>query len=406
MAKTKVAIVKGSTKPDEKQVDDIVRKAIELAGGLTDIISSGNTVLIKPNLVWASPPETGTTTDPRICKTIANMVRELGAKPIIAESSIVASDTEEVIQVAGYGKLREEGYQVIDLKKKGIEMVKVSIPKGKALKEVSLPKIVLDADVIISVPKMKTHDNAKVTLSLKNMKGVLPDTYKRKLHHVFGVFQGVADLCTLVKPAFAVVDGIIGMEGLGPADGDPVEMGLIIAGKDPVAVDAVTSAVMGFEPEEWGCIAAAAKSGIGTADLNKIEVIGEPISKVQRRFKRVEEAMEEIPFPEGFQILMDEKTCSGCRNAVTEVLMAVKDANQLDRAAGWTVIAGKLDKLPDVDREKLLLIGACNTKFRNVGFFVEGCPPNNRDVVRGMSCMDIDVVTGIDVDAVDAMGEV
>ena len=406
MGKTKVAIVKGPKQPDEKQIDTIVRKAIEIAGGLTDIISPGDTVLIKPNLVWASPPETGTTTDPRICKTIANTVRELGAKPIIAESSIIASDTEEVIQVAGYGKLREEGYEVIDLKRKGIETVKVPIPKGKALKEVTLPKVVLDADVIISVPKMKTHDSAKVTLSIKNMKGVLPDIYKRKLHHVFGVFQGVADLCTLVKPALAVVDGIIGMEGLGPADGEPVEMDLIIAGKDPVAVDTVTSAVMGFEPEEYGCIDAAAKAGIGTADLNKIEVVGEPISKVQRRFKRFEEAMEEMPFPEGFQLLMDEKTCSGCRSIVTEVLMAVKDANQLDRAAGWTVIAGKLDKLPDVDRKKLLLIGACTTKFRNEGVFVEGCPPNNRDVVRGMSGMGIDVVTGIDVDAVDAMGEV
>jgi len=405
MAKAKVSIVKGSKQPDEKQIDTIVRKAIELAGGLAGIVKPGNAVLIKPNLVWAAAPETGTTTDPRICKTIANMVREIGARPIIAESSIVASDTEEVIQAAGYGKLREEGYEVIDLKGKGIEMVKIPIPKGKKLKQVSLPKLVLDADVVISVPKMKTHDSAKVTLALKNMKGVLPDIYKRKLHHVFGVFQGVADLCTLVKPALAVVDGIIGMEGVGPADGDPVEMGLIIAGKDPVAVDTVTALVMGFAPEKEGCIAAAAKAGIGTDDLNKIDVVGEPVAKVQRRFKRVEEALAEMPFPEDFQLLMDEKTCSGCRNIVTQVLMAVKDAGQLDRAAGWTIIAGKLDRLPDVDKAKLLLVGACTAKFKNEGVFVEGCAPNNRDVVRGMSGMGVDVVTGIDITVIDAMGE-
>ena len=162
---------------------------------------------------------------------------------------------------------------------------------------------------------------------------------------------------------------------------------------------------MGFEKEEYGCIDAAAKAGLGTADLNKIEVVGESIAKVQRRFKRVEEALAEIPFPEGFQLLMDERTCSGCRNIVTQVLMAVKDANQLDRAAGWTVIAGKMDRLPDVDRKKLLLIGACTTKFRNEGIFVGGCAPNNRDVVRGMSGMGIDVVTGIDISVIDAMGE-
>jgi len=405
MAKTKVSIVKGPKNPDEKHIDASVRKAIELAGGLADMIKPGNSVLIKPNLVWAAAPETGTTTDPRICKTIANMVREIGAKPIIGESCIVASDTEEVIQVAGYGKLRDEGYEVVDLKGKGIEMVKVPIPKGKKLKEVFLPKIVLDADVVISVPKMKTHDQALITLSLKNMKGILPDIYKRKLHTTFGIFQGVADLCTIVKPDLAVVDGIIGMEGLGPADGEPVEMGLIIAGKDPVAVDTVTALVMGFEPMEYGSINAAAKANIGTDDLTEIDVVGEPVAKVQRRFKRASEAIAEMPFPEGFQILMDEKTCSGCRNTVTAVLMAVKDAGQLDRAAGWTVIAGKLDQLPDVDKAKLLLVGACTAKHKNEGIYVAGCAPNNRDVVGGMRGMGIDVVTGIDVTAIDALGE-
>ena len=405
MEKTKVAIVKGSKKPDEMEVEAMVRKAIELAGGLTNIVSPGNTVLIKPNIVVAKPTESGAVTDPRVCKAIANMVREVGARPIIAESSMIGTDTEEAIQVDGYGKLREEGFEVIDLKKKGIETVKVPVPEGKSLRKVTLPKIVVDANVIISVPVMKTHDQAEVTLSLKNMKGVLPDVFKRKFHHVFGVFQGVADLCTVVKPALAVVDGIIAMEGLGPTDGDPVEMDLIIAGKDPVAVDAVTSAVMGFENPEFGCVEAAVKSGVGTADLNKIEVVGEPIAKVQRRFKRAKEALEALPFPEGFQLLMDEKTCSGCRNSVTEVLMVVNAESQLERAAGWTVIAGKLDKLPDVNKEKLLLIGACTTKFKNEGVFVEGCPPHNRDICRGLHHTGIDILTGMDIDSIDAMEE-
>jgi len=406
MAKSKVAIVKGAKQPDERQIDATVRKAIDLAGGLADIVKPGNTVLIKPNLIWAATPETGTTTDPRICKTIANMVREIGAKPVIADSSLVTTDTEKVIQKAGYGKLRDEGYEVIDLKKKGLEMVKIPVPKGKDLKEVVLPKLVLDADVIISVPKMKTHDAAKVTLSVKNMKGVLPDVYKRRLHHVFNIFQGVADLCTVVKPDMAVVDGIIGMEGVGPADGEPVEMGLIIAGKDPVAVDTITALVMGFEPETEGCIAASAKAGIGTDDLNEIDVVGEPVAKVQRRFKRVEEALAEMPFPEGFQLLMNEKTCSGCRNTVTAVLMAVRDAGQLDRAAGWTVIAGKLDRLPDVDKSKLLLVGACTAKYKKEGVFVAGCAPLMRDVVRGMSVMGIDEVTGVDATVLDSVDDV
>jgi uncharacterized protein (DUF362 family) len=378
MGKNVVSIVKMPKKPSEKEIDASVRKAIELAGGLTDIIFRGNTVLIKPNLVVAHPPETGTTTDPRVCKSIANLVREIGAKPIIAESSAAGVDTEEAFKVAGYSRLRDEGFEVIDLKKQ--ETTKVSIPKGKSLKEVSLPRVVVDADVIINVPKMKTHDNVLVTLSLKNMKGVLPDTFKKKFHTTFGVPQSVADLHTVVRPALAVVDGIIAQEGMGPMFGTPVEMSLIIAGRNPVAVDAITSVIMGFKPREDQIIDAAVKSGIGTADLNEIKVVGESISNIQRRFKSADETALEV-MPEGFQLLLGEKACSACRNSVTYALMTMKNRNLLDKAAEWTMVVGKIDKLPEVDREFLLLAGKCTSRFKSRGVFVDGCPVSSWDVV-------------------------
>ena len=374
MKTAKVAIVKGVKKPSEKEIDASVRKAIGLVGGLDDIVKGGDLVLIKPNICFTKPSESGATTDPRICKTIANMVKEKGARPVIAEASLVGTDTEECIKASGYNKLREEGYEVIDLKK--METTKVSVPKGKVIKELILPKIVVDANVIISVPKMKTHDNALVTLSLKNMKGVLSDSYKKKFHNTFGIFQGIADLMTVVRPALAVVDGIVAMEGFGPIDGDPVEMGLIIAGKEPVAVDAVTSAVMGFKPQDDGCISAAAESGIGIADLAKIQVVGESVATVQRKFKRAEESLNEMisSFPEGFRLIVGEKACSGCRQVVLSTLLVLQKRGMLDRAKGWCVITGKIDKLPDVDKEKLLLAGDCTTKFKNQGKFAKGCP--------------------------------
>ena len=293
MKKSVVSIVQGREKPGDKEIDNYVRKAIELTGGLTDIISRGDTVLISPNLVLAQPPETGTTTDPRICKTIADMVKEIGAETIIAESSAVGVDTEEAFKVAGYNKLRHLGYRVIDLKKE--KTIRIPVPKGKVLREVTLPRIVVEANAIISVPTMKTHDQTTVTLSLKNLKGLLPDTLKRKFHTTYGIYQGVADLCTVIRPHLAVVDGIIAQEGLGPMFGLPIEMDLIIAGKDPVAVDAVTSVIMGFEPRESGCVDEAAKMGVGTADLNEIEITGEPIAKVQRRFNRLPDLHSQFP---------------------------------------------------------------------------------------------------------------
>jgi len=392
MAQTKVAIVKGNKQPGDREIDAQVRQAVELAGGLSDIVKRGDKVLIKPNLCG---PFAFAATDPVVCKAIADMVREIGAKATIGESAAIGYDTEEVIQKEGYDKLREGGYEVVDLKKKGVETVKVPIPKGKALKEVVLPKIVVEADVIIDVPKMKTHDQTISTLALKNLKGLLPDSYKRKFHHVFGIWQSCADLCTIVKPAFSVVDGIIAMEGLGPGMGDPVEMDLIVAGKDLVAVDAVTTAVMGHEPMADNCVRVAAQSGVGVADLSKIEVVGEPIAKVQRRFKLAEEAMGDIPYPEGFQMLMDERTCTGCKLTVMEVFMDVQKQNQLANVAGMTIVAGKLDKLPDVNKDKLLLIGACTARYKKEGVFVEGCPPNNRDICEGLSALGVDVSSGL-----------
>ena len=397
MAKTKVSIVKGSLTPTEREIEASVRKAVELIGGLADIVKPGNTVLIKPNLCVARPVESAAITNPLVVKAVAKMVKELGAKPIIGESTSIGADTEEAYKTGQYTKLREAGFEVIDLKKKGTETVKVPLPKAKAMKEVVLPKIVVDADVIISVPKMKTHDNALVTLSMKNMKGVLPDKYKRLLHHTYGVFQGIADLHTAIKPRLTVMDAIVGMEGFGPALGTPVQMGLIIAGRDFVAVDTVTTAVMGFNPLDDPIINIASKMKLGVADLNKIEVVGEPINKVRRRFQTCDEYLcQSMVLPEGFKLFVGEKTCTGCRKTVYEVLLDLKKENKLDETRGWCMVTGKVDKLPAVTKEKLLLVGVCTAKFRDKGVYVEGCAPNNRDLVKALG---IQVASGVDIDA-------
>jgi len=384
MTKTKVAVVKGSTEPSDKELDAHVRKAIEMAGGLKDIIKKGDTVIIKPNIVVPTTHETAAVTDPRVCRTIADMVKELGGKPIIGESSSIGVVTEEAIQEAGYGKLREQGYIVLDFSKE--KSVTVPIPKGKKMKEVTLPKVVADAQVIIDVPIMKTHDQCEVTLALKNMKGILLDKGKRDLHHTYGIFDGVADICTVRKPDFSVVDAILAMEGLGPVSGDVVPMGLIIAGQDPVAVDTVGTKIMGFEVWENGCIAAAEAQGIGTSDLQKIEIVGESIANVQRRFKRSEEGVYDlITIPEDFQLLIGEKACTGCRNCVLSSLVEMKTRGHLEKASGWTIVAGKIDKFPEgTDREHLMLVGNCTAKFRKRGVFVRGCTPNDRDIVEAI----------------------
>ncbi|MFH1030989.1 MAG: DUF362 domain-containing protein [Chloroflexota bacterium] len=386
MNKTKVAIVKGPQRPNKSQIEASVRKAIELVGGLDDI-KKGDIVLIKPNVCAPAEPDSPKVTNKTVCTAIADMVKEKGGRPIIGEApGVLDPDSEKCFKATGYDKLRELGYEVMDLKGKDTPMVKVPVPKGKVLKELTLPKILFDAKLVITVPVMKTHGQG-ATLGLKNMKGVLPDKTKKDFHRVYGVSQAIADLMTVAKPGLSVVDGIVAMEGLGPMLGDRVELGVIIAGKDPVAVDSVTGAVMGFAPEELSITVDANKAGIGVMDLNKIEIIGTPLKDVQRHFKRVEEVVRTVRFPEGFQMLIDEKACTGCREAVLGAIFSLEKAGNLDKLVGWTIVAGTTENAPEAKKDKLLLFGSCTAKYKSLGTYVKGCPPWGWDIPR--------IVTGV-----------
>jgi len=387
--KSKVAIVKGPRKPGPKEIEASVRKAVELVQGLDDI-KKGDVVLIKPNICSVAKPGSAVFTDPRVSKAVADLVMEKGGRAIIGEASGVADITEECIQADGYGDLRRAGYEVIDLKGKDIVYRKVPVPQGKVLKELNIPEIVLKAKLVVSVPVMKTH-GLGVTLAIKNMKGILPDNLKKKFHTVYGVTQSVIDMMTVVKPGLAVVDGILAMEGMGPMLGTPVALGIIIAGKDIVSVDAVSCAVMGFEPEEVPIIDGAGKAGIGISDLNKIEIVGIPLRDVKRRFKRSKEAIEEtFHYPEGFKVVVEEKACTGCRESVLGALSALNQEKKLELYKGWTVIAGQTETIPQGDKSKLLIVGNCIRKYKNQGIFVEGCPPWGWQVINGFKGEDSD----------------
>ncbi|MDH7500513.1 MAG: DUF362 domain-containing protein [candidate division NC10 bacterium] len=378
-----VSIVKTAGHGPE-EIEAATRQAILRVGGLEGLFGTKDLVLIKPNLV-ATPPHrlNGAVTRWEVCKAIADLVREAGGKAVIADSAAVGSDTEKVMEATGYLKLREKGYEVVDLKSR--PRVMRTIPHGKVLQEVTTFDLVEEAKAIISVPVMKTHDQTEITLALKNLKGLVDDREKRRLHQE-GVQQGVLDLYQAFRPALAVVDATFAQEGLGPVHGRTLEMNLIIAGKDLVAVDAMAGRVMGFDPEEvlitrWG-----AERGLGVMDLDGIDLVGEPWQGVRRRFMRLEE--DKRVQVEGLRILHAQGSCTGCRNTVLSALFDMKKANQLQYLQGLTIITGpEVEVPPDVSSEQLIAVGVCVSKDRRGKRFVSGCPPNNawvvEEIVRG-----------------------
>jgi len=374
-----VAIVKGPVPTLDSDVDRMVREAVALSGGMRDLVSPGAVVVIKPNLVAPMAPDRGATTDPRVCRSLADQVRELGGRAIIAESSAIGGDTEEAISVCGYAALRSQGYEVLDLKKE--KLVTVPVPRGTVLKELRLPEVVVRADAVISVPKMKTHDQALATLAIKNMKGLLPDPLKKQFHTTFGVFRAVAELATVVKPCLSVVDGIIAQEGLGPVFGSPLSMGLLVAGRDPVAVDTVAGLIMGIEPSGMETSRHAVELGLGVMDMASIEVVGTPIDSVKRRFKLASEALNEtLHLPSGFELIFNERACTGCRTGVLSSLWDLSEQGKLGVLHDTRIVAGKMDAPPEVSTKRTIFVGVCAGTCRNQGEYVQGCPPNNVDI--------------------------
>jgi len=272
MDEATVAVVKG-----ENPVNMTI-EALEMIDA-SEAFRADERILVKPNYIDASHPSTGVTTDARIIEGIIRFLKENGLGNIMIGEGSGLANTMRAFKVAGVDEVaRRWKVDLIDLNDD--EYVVAEVPSPLALKTVRITKTALSS-AIISVPKLKLHRMAGVTLSLKNLMGVVSP--KGQIHR--SLSKKIADLASLVKPRLAVIDGIIGGEGHELA-GRSVEMNLVIAGLDPVAVDAVGAAVMGVNPEKVEHIILAAKKRLGVCDLNRIRVLGEPIEKVKKKFKR------------------------------------------------------------------------------------------------------------------------
>lgn len=272
---SRVAIVKGSDPVNT------TLKALEIIGG--DALANMPTdkpILVKPNLINAQPPSTGITTDGRVVEGIVRFLMQNGWKNIIIGEGSGFADTFEAFNAAGIDKVAEKWkVKLVDLNRDNFVEVHPSSPL--ALKRVKLAKTALES-TIVSVPKLKVHRLATVTLGLKNMMGAL--AHKGKMHNGH-LSKNIVDLASVLRPSLTVIDGIIAGE-IHETSGSPVRMDLIIAGADPVAVDAVGAAVMGINPEEVDHLVLAERKGLGTCYLENIEIIGESIDKVKRKFRR------------------------------------------------------------------------------------------------------------------------
>lgn len=269
--RSKVAIVKV-----DAGITESVRKAIDLMGGIR--LRKNSHVVIKPNICYPKDYHRMVLTDLTVIETVLNVIKRFTQNVTIVESDAMAGTAEE--RAAKSGFLEAIDGWGVDFKNLSKAESRNHEADGVTLR---IPEIVLNADYFVNLPKLKTCGYTLVSISMKNLFGILRNK-KPSLHKPLNTILPYIN--KVVKQDLIIVDGITAMEGNGPVIGNPVNLNLIISGRNPVSVDSVCTYIMGFDPSDVEHIFNAHRMGVGDLDLKRVEIMGESLNRIRHAFAR------------------------------------------------------------------------------------------------------------------------
>lgn len=338
-------------------------KRLLVQSGLEEMLPGKTAkIAVKPNLVTPAPAKFGGTTHPEVVAGIIEFLQERGyGNIVIAEGSWVGDKTAEAFDYCGYNSLAAEyGVELLDMQKqKG-----VSVDCGGM--DLEICRCVKDWDFLINVPVLKGHCQTHITCALKNMKGLIPNTEKRRFH-TMGLHKPIAHLNAGIHQDFIVIDHICGdldfEEG-----GSPVVRNCVMTACDPVLVDAYVCSLLGYETGDVEYVGLADKLGIGSSDLTDLRLItceGEPFEDLpEHRHLDVSYAVDEVD------------SCSACYGVLIPALDRLREEGLLDRLPAQISIGqghrGRTGKIG---------VGNCTAKF---DFCIKGCPPKEEEIYTAL----------------------
>lgn len=283
-ASSRVAILKAISYQDN--LTQIVLDGIKVCG----LSVAGKTVLLKPNLVEYER-ETVINTHPALVGAALEAFLRLGAKDVrVGEGPGHRRDTDGLLVASGLlPYLRDARASFIDLNLDDTKRVSLR-SRFMGVDSLHFPESVLSADLLVSMPKIKTHHWAGMTLSMKNFFGIIPGMkygWPKNFLHWHGIHESIVDINSTVRPQFVIADGIVGMEGNGPIQGKPKTCGVVVFGEDPVAVDSTCVRIAGLSPGKIDYLRIAGDF-LGNLEESRIEQIGESISRVRCPFEVID----------------------------------------------------------------------------------------------------------------------
>jgi len=255
-------------------IAEALQRQFELLGGMEKFVSPGDTVLLKPNFIAPRSRRHATQTHPAVIIETARLLKDFGAKPLVGDSPAWGN----VFTCVKALKLEEP------LKKLSVPVKQLDKPKkcriGTKNTIVGISSVALDADVIINLPKFKSHQQLVATFAVKNMFGCVSGKRKALWHFVKG--GNAEDFCELLieifkflNPALTIIDGVVAMDGPGPIKGRARPLGWLIGGTDPIACEIICAKLVGIEPENVPIIKTARQIGFGCSDSARIEIVGD-----------------------------------------------------------------------------------------------------------------------------------
>jgi len=261
----------------EKALDTLLAPA----GGMAAFVSPGQRVLLKPNMLAAKEPELAVTTHPEIVRAVIRLVQKAGGKVAVGDSPGVGSPLQVARRCGILAVIEETGAKFAPFS----ESVPIR-PQGSTFHQLEIARDILDADVIINLPKLKTHQMMGLTCGVKNLFGAVVGMRKPRLHLQAGADKAffalmLLELAEHIAPSLTIADAVTAMEGDGPGSGDPIHMGALLASRSPLALDTVACELVGMRQQEVWTQQVAAASHRQDSQLNQVELSGTPLEELR-----------------------------------------------------------------------------------------------------------------------------
>lgn len=335
-----------------------VHRLLDLLDRPLDDLGRGDLVVVKPNMFQLRP---GFASHPDIVAAVAEAAAATGARVVVTERTRQLHqllDGHRVHRFAEVRSLDDEPLRV------------TQIPAATSLRvPVAVPEVILDCDLFIGVPQLRTHASVIFSNAMKNLVGLLPG-YTTRIVHMAGVDESTVDLNLLRPQHLVVCDATTVIEGNYPMAGEARQAGVLAASTNAVAADATLATLVGIQPPEVAYLVDAARRGMGPIDLTAMDLRGEPLADLS--FPIVRAPVSPAPPREGIYVHADH-ACEACRRYLAGALATLRD-ELLSWPGEMTILSGPQREPPPL-RGAVVLVGNCLYEQRDLGIYIEGCPP-------------------------------